>query len=450
VQDTGIGMTDSQMDKLFERFAQADSSITKEFGGTGLGLNITKKLVELMGGQIEVKSVYGVGSKFNVSLYLEEDVSKFHEHNHINLKDKKFLVIDDNETNREIFKKILNNQGAIVEEAESGMKALDLISNKTKVRDMYDLILLDSRMPFMDGFEFAQKVKSQNMLIMMITSDNRFGDLSRAREAGIKSYIVKPVLKNSLLLEIDKLLNAKPEEKKHERQMLNDSESKIRLLLVDDNDENRLVIRSFLKTLGLKLVEARNGAEAVNFFENQDFDLVLMDMQMPVVDGYTAARTIRNYEREHSKTPTPIIALTAYALKEEINRSFEAGCNDHLSKPVSKKDLLTSIKHHTGSIEVIIDDDLRDLIPGYIEKRHSEINELRVALKDDNFSLLRGIGHKLRGSAGSYGFSELSLIGKTIEENALIQNKGVIIQSIYQYEQFLKRVNVTYKKNKEI
>lgn len=449
VTDTGIGMNKFQIENLYERFNQADSSITKEYGGTGLGLNITKRLIELMNGSIQVDSKEGTGTKFIVKIYLEEDDKPLDQAPLLSLKNKKIIIIDDTKTNRFILKKIVEHQGATAHEAESGEMGLSMIHAESQKNEPYDLVLLDCRMPGLDGFKVAERVQSTELkgpMILMLTSDNRPGDLAKSRALGLKSYLVKPVLKQELLTEIGKALfnlQAKPVTEMKAPVKLNHSNLKI--LLVDDNDENRLVIRSFLRNFPWKIEEAKNGQEALDMFETGKYDLVLMDMQMPVLDGYSATKQIRKNELEQKVAPTPIIALTAYALKEEVDKSLEAGCNGHQSKPVAKASLVQCIEDFTKSIDIIVDKDLEDLIPDYLGNREKEVLTLTDLFYKKEFSQIQAIGHKLRGSAGSYGFSELSEIGKELEEKSKVADTTSINHALNQYRLYLKRIKVSFQ-----
>lgn len=449
VTDTGIGMSMAQLANLFERFNQADSSITKEYGGTGLGLNITKRLVELMDGSINVESKEHVGTKFTIKIYLPEDEKPVDEVPLLSLKGKKIIIIDDTKTNRFILKKIVEHQGAIAHEADNGETGLQMIHSEAKKNEPYDLVLLDCRMPGIDGFKVAEKVQSTELkgpMILMLTSDNRPGDLAKSRALGLKSYLVKPVLKQELLTEIGRALHnmqAKPVTQVKASEVKN--QKSLSILLVDDNDENRLVIRSFLKAHPWSIEEAKNGKEALDMFETGKYDLVLMDMQMPVLDGYSATREIRKREAEQKASPTPVIALTAYALKEEVDKSLEAGCNGHQSKPVAKASLIKCIEEFTKDLNVIVDIDLEDLIPDYLANRGKELEKLIELFDKKDFTQIQAIGHKLRGSAGSYGFSDLSEIGKEFEEKSKVSDSTSIGHALNQYRLYLKRIKVTYQ-----
>lgn len=450
IQDTGIGMTEDQVKKLFQRFRQADSSITKEFGGTGLGLNITRKLVDLMRGSISVESSFGIGSRFSVRIILDEDDVPDQNYDPVNLAGKRVLIVDDTKTNRYILRKILEHQEAIVDESEDGTKAIQMINQKAGLNSPYDLILLDCRMPGIDGFTVAQKVQEstdlRGPLLMMLTSDNRPGDFSKSKSLGLKSYLVKPVLKNELLHEISKAIHQEEGEATTQiQEEKSENVSALNILLVDDNDENRLVIKSFLKSFPWKIDEAKNGREAIQSFQQRKYDVVLMDMQMPVMDGYSATREIRKIESSSDDNHTPIFALTAYALKEEIDKSLDAGCDGHLSKPIAKAKLVRVIQEITADIHVTVDKELEELIPEYLNKRKSELLELKKHFEQHNYSSIQAIGHKLRGSAGSYGFSELSEVGKEFEEKARIMDSTSVKNALMRYEHYLNKVRIRFE-----
>lgn len=449
IQDTGIGMSEDQLQKLFRRFEQADNSITREFGGTGLGLSIVSKLLDLMGGKIQVTSSAGIGTRFTIELSLPIDSTKHDDSFKIDLKGKSVLIIDDTKNNRYILKKILESQGAFVDEAEDGESGLEFIKTKADQGKPYELILLDCRMPGIDGFVVAETIKKNTHLsgsiLMMLASDNRPGDIAKAKTLNLKSFLIKPILKEELLLSISRALNESVQTIEAYSEIKEIAEEKpLKILLVDDNFENRLVIKSFLKNFPWKIDEAKNGVEALNLFKSGSYDIVLMDMQMPIMDGYTATQEIRKYELEESVRPTPVLALTAFAMREEIEKSLDAGCHNHVSKPVSKNGIINSIKEVTSDIIVTADKDLEDLIPDYLKNRSLEVLKLKEALHANDLKLIQEIGHKLRGSAGSYGFEDLSVIGKEIEENSKAGNKIIVRQMINQYELYLARVKVNY------
>ena len=304
-------------------------------------------------------------------------------------------------------------------------------------------------MPELSGFDVASEALSKDLLsgsvLMMLTSDDRSGDLARSRELGLQSYLIKPVLKKELLQSICQALGS--ETKKLSKDETSEEAPEIgelRLLLVDDNDENRTVVKAFSKKQGWKIEEAKNGKEAIRLFEHRDFDLILMDMQMPVLDGYSATKEIRKMERESGATSIPILALTAYALAEERERSFEAGCSGHLTKPIAKKDLIEAVTVHAQIRVAEVPMELKDLIPEYIESRKEEVIEFENLIDQKQFLKLQKSAHKLRGSAGSYGFALLSEYGEEIESGAMENDERKIRMAILKIRVYLRNLRITY------
>ncbi len=222
-------------------------------------------------------------------------------------------------------------------------------------------------------------------------------------------------------------------------------EQHFRILLVDDNPESRLVIRLFLRSFPWELVEATNGEEALAMVREVHFDLILMDIQMPVMDGHKATRKIHEYWEHSGSAPKPIIALTASAREEDVARSLEAGCHAHVTKPVVPEELLCAIRDSAGDITVAVDRDLADAIPLYLAKRSAEIRLLKEALRVEDYNIAESIGHKLFGAAGSYGFSELGELGRLIEAEAREKNLGALWPLFSKYELYLSRLKVTFR-----
>jgi len=354
VRDTGVGIPEDKKETIFESFTQADSSTTREYGGTGLGLTICKSLIELMRGNIWVESEVDKGSTFHFTAEfgVGEKALKYIGPGGIeelDLKGLKTLVVDDTATNRLILREILTCWGAKVVEAEDGEEALATLRSSFSKDKPFELILLDCRMPKMGGFEFMEKINKEfpkgYVTVMMLTSDNRAGDFSRIEKLGIGAYLVKPVKKEELKKAImDTLRRNKVAAKKQPKEKEDKELSPLKILLVEDTEDNALLVQAYLKKTPYELDMAENGKVAVDKFKSEVYDLVLMDMQMPVMDGFAATEKIREWEKNEGRERTAIVALTAYTMREEVKKTLNAGCDAHLSKPIKKKELMEMIK----------------------------------------------------------------------------------------------------------
>lgn len=358
VSDTGIGIPPDKLETVFDVFTQVDTSTTRRYGGTGLGLSISKQLVELMGGRVWVESRVGEGSTFHFTARLGVQTHPCSvpadEPTTLNLKGVKVLVVDDTPTNRLILNRTLTRLGALVTEAADGERGILELKRAKDASDPYALILIDNRMPGMDGFMMMETMQRQfgvdGATIMMLTSDNRVGDADRAKALGITCCLTKPVKRQDLLDAIassmgEVMVREKPKREACEAEAPEDLPP-LRILLVEDNVDNQKLVGAFLKKTPYTLELAENGEEALDRFKASQYDLVLMDVQMPVMDGYTATQQIRAWEQEQGKEPTPVIALTAHATAEDEQKSLRAGCDGHLTKPIKKARLLESIREY--------------------------------------------------------------------------------------------------------
>lgn len=342
IQDTGIGMTEEQQNTLFKPFTQADESITRRFGGTGLGLTISKELIELMGGSIGVKSEFGKGSCFLFNVILEYDKKYRDELIYSQSMNRlKVLVIDDNKESRKIMRKILESFGFELLEADSGKAGIEVLK-----KEAVDLVILDYLMPELNGIETARQIQAMNLdkkasNIMMISAYGREEIKKEAKLLGIHYFIDKPVNPSYLYDCILDVFGKQPTKKNYFDERLEQkttSLKKIRgakILLVEDNEINQQVANEILSSEGFQVQIANNGAEAVAILEKSvdgDYDIVLMDVQMPVMDGREATQIIRKVTSGYQDIP--IIALTAHAFTEEKEANLACGMNDQINKPI--------------------------------------------------------------------------------------------------------------------
>lgn len=360
VQDTGIGLSQEQIEKLFQSFTQADGSTTRKYGGTGLGLSITKHLVELMGGEIHVESEKGKGScfSFTVNLGLGEK-EKAVLPCPSDLVGRRVLVVDDNRTARDILISVLQSFSFDVSQAVSGSDALAMLTSASLEEKPYDLVLMDWKMPGMDGIETAKRIRESHFnktpAILMISGFGREEVMVQAEAVGVHSLLTKPVNNSVLFDTIMEIFGKSGRDLKARRRLHVDGAVLLReirgarVLLVEDNKINQLVASELLETAGLHVTIANNGREAVDqFLENKkSFHAVLMDIQMPEMDGFDATREIRRLEIQRDGWKpirrVPIIAMTAHAMIEERRRCLEADMDDHLAKPIDPQVLYETL-----------------------------------------------------------------------------------------------------------
>jgi len=351
VKDTGVGIPAENQQMIFEAFSQADSSTTRKYGGTGLGLAICTRLVGLMRGRIWVESECGQGSTFHFTLCLgvqDRPLSVPVELRLEKLRDVTALIVDDNYTNREVLRGMLTRWGMRPTAVDSGRAALEELEIAKSSGRPYALILSDGRMPEMDGFELAEKIKKDSRVVggtvMMLTSAGQLGDAARCRELGISAYLMKPIPPRELQQALCNVL-AKGTRDKGEvvtRHSLRENRNRARVLLAEDNAVNRVLALRLLERRGFLVTTAGDGREALAAMENESFDVVLMDIQMPEMDGFEATVAIREKEKS-TGMHIPIIAMTANAMKGDQERCLAAGMDAYISKPVSTEKMFAAI-----------------------------------------------------------------------------------------------------------
>lgn len=351
VKDTGVGIPEDQQEKIFEAFLQADGSMARKYGGTGLGLTICARLVELMGGRIWVESHLGHGSTFHftIKLLLQDPPSVPASVRPLELRDLPTLVVDDNLTNRRVLEGMLNQWGTKPTLVAGGREALHALTMAKSAGRPFPLVLLDGHMPEMDGFALAEQIQKHPDLagatIMMLTSAGRLGDAARCRELGIAAYLVKPISQSELLAAICQVLHRSP--KKTEsfvtRHTLREAKNRAQILVEEDNPINQTLARRLLEKRGYVVSVAENGRAAIASLEKQPFDAILMDIQMPEMDGFEATAAIRADERSAGGR-IPIIAMTAHALRGDKERCLAAGMDGYVSKPILTSELFAVLE----------------------------------------------------------------------------------------------------------
>jgi two-component system sensor histidine kinase/response regulator len=454
VRDTGIGIAPEKQNLVFEAFTQADGSTTRKYGGTGLGLAITTQIVRLMGGKIWLESELGKGSTFHFTARLGVASAQPEPQEALDpgiLRNRSVLVVDDNETNRFILVEMLTKWGMRAAPAEGANTALATLERARKEGHQFTLIISDMQMPDVDGFGFIQAVRKNpanaEIAILLLSSSTQFGEKVRSNELGIAAHLMKPV-QPSLLL--DAILNAVS--KLPIREMPGpqlpleppEVKTKMKILLAEDNAVNRALARKLLEKQGHTVVIAENGRQALDTLDRETVDLVLMDVQMPELDGLEATRAIREKEKV-SGAHLPIIALTAHAMKGDRERCLDAGADDYLTKPIHTPDLHAAISRIQGAktaklpaspaAEPIstagsfdpaaalqrVEGDrelLEEIARIFAEECPKMLAEIRGALAGADAPLLERLAHTLKGSSSNLGALALPHSAATLEQMA--------------------------------
>ena len=456
VQDTGVGIRPENHARVFESFSQEDGSITRRFGGTGLGLAISRQLVSLMGGAIGVDSTPGVGSRFFFTVALPRADDTTTDLQPAGLAGARALVVDDNATNREILLRHLQTWRVDVTEAASGSDALEAVRRAGD--DPYDVILLDLHMPVLDGLETARGVRAlpggEDVAIVILSSMT--GDVSRNdwADVGVSTTLTKPIRQRQLYECLDVLLRGTGSLRTLRNEAAPATEVAVatpprRVLVVEDNAVNLAVARSMLEKLHCSVVAAGNGREALEQFEKQELELVLMDCQMPEMDGLTATRLIREREVLAKRPRLPIIALTANALSGDRERCLEAGMDDYLAKPFTVAQLREAIarwprpiqseEHQMATLsatnnDTVLDraaldqirqlqgvgqpDLLRQVIDIYLESSSKLVEQIDAALASADAAAAGRAAHALKSSSGNVGATAVTQLAAAIEAAA--------------------------------
>ena len=482
VKDTGIGIAKDNIGTLFKAFSQIDSSTTRKFGGTGLGLSISKRLAQKMGGEIGVESDEGNGSTFWFTVMLEKHripkkneplpLEKFHR--------VKILSVDDNETNRLVMNNMLSSWEFMHDEVEDAKTALETLRNAKNAGTPYLLAFLDMLMPEMDGDALAKEIKNDPLLcdtqlVMMSSAGPSFEKKYRGSTL-FSAILSKPIKKSQLfdciaaLLGENNLIRESSAFKDIQSSLKNHDTKKV--LLVEDNEINQKVAIAILSKMNLKPDIAQNGAEAVGILESQTYDLILMDIQMPLMDGIEATKIIRDKNSKVINHDVPIIAMTAHALKGDREKCIAAGMDDYVSKPVKPGDLSEAIsgqlsgfkraeqrlkneipEAETVNSNIFDVDSLMERISGdreffeelvklFIEDTPKHFESIKNAYKGKDVEKIQQIAHTIKGSAGNFGASSLQKVALSLEQTAQAGNLsriGHLIDAVEMEFEILKK-----------
>ncbi len=443
VRDTGPGIPPDRLAAVFEKFTQADGSTTRRYGGTGLGLAISKRLTELMKGQVSVKSTVGEGSTFSCAIPFKLQKAAVDERVRYrqNVRGARVLVVDDSATNRTLFLKLLNSWGCRAEEASEGPQALGLLYRAHAQGRMFDAVLLDLQMPGMDGEQVVRAIRADRRLdtlrIVLLTSIGVRGDARKFQSLACAAYLTKPVRQSQLLDALAESLVrvSEPEDAQGQgiitrHSLAEGSQKNVRILLAEDNPVNQKVAMRILEKAGHRVDAVASGAEAVAALGRIPYDLVLMDIQMPEMDGLAATREIR--QKEGRVRHTPIIAMTAHAMKGDRERCLATGMDDYVSKPVRPRELLDVVERwggravlppapdrvppgerlikdppcDVGRLRQACDDDRefeKELIQVFQKDVDLRVSRVRAAITSGDRTVVKREAHAIKGCAANIG-----------------------------------------------
>ena len=476
VSDTGIGIDPDQQQKLFKAFSQADTSTTRKYGGTGLGLAISARLVEMMGGEIWLESEVGRGSTFHFTVRFAPargPVQRPARAEPYRVHGLPVLVVDDNATNRRILEEMLTNWGMRPTVVEGGAPALAALERARGAGTPFALVLLDAMMPEMDGFTLAERIREgpgpAGPTLMMLSSANRREDAARCRELGVATYLTKPIRQSILLDAIMTALGTSASVEDHTAgagsRAAGEAGRSLRLLLAEDNAVNQRLAVSLLEKRGHRVVVAGNGREALAALDDGPFDAVLMDVQMPEMDGFEATAAIRARESA-TGAHTPIVAMTAHALKGDRERCLEAGMDAYVSKPLRPQelfdvlarlvpaageagpspagpeappaafDMAAALERVDGDLELMTE--LAGLFLGECPQR---MEDIRRAIGERDGPGLERAAHYFKGSVGNFGArrafeaaGRLERAGRDLDWGRVEQDWAALEEAIGQLE----------------
>ncbi|HXF49700.1 MAG TPA: response regulator [Verrucomicrobiae bacterium] len=451
VKDTGIGIPAEKHHLLFQSFTQVDGSSTRRFGGTGLGLAISKQLVELMGGEIGFESEPGRGSEFWFEIPLSKNLAARPRIVSADIRNAAVLIVDDNTVNRDILCRMVESFGCRAFPAGNSAEGMRVLQKQLTLGDPIRIAIIDFQMPDENGEELARKIKShpalQPTFLVLLTSVGTRGDAVRAKAAGFAAYLHKPVKQSQLLEAITAVLGRSKEREAEQplitRHWLEEAKRGGSILVAEDNQVNRAVAEAVLSRAGYSVVSVKDGREAVEVLSAREFDLVLMDVQMPELDGLEATREIRKMAGPQAKIP--IIAMTAHALSGDREKCLKAGMNDYVSKPIEPLELREVVERWMARrplappvvaakennrraapvdwarLEQASGGDAafrRQLIEVFLADCENRLGLLNEALRTKNFTRMEREAHSIKGASANFGASGLSRLAGELEEQA--------------------------------
>ena len=469
IKDTGIGISLEAQRKLFQAFTQADGSTSRKYGGTGLGLAISKQLVELMGGEVGIKSVPNDGSTFWFTGRFEKQITLEVRVNEAHASGTRVLIVDANDTSRNILKKQTSSWGMIPHEATTGKQAIELLRTAVHNGKAYDMAILDLKMPDMNGFQLAREIKSDQQIssvaLVLLPAVGKRGDAEKAREVGIAAYLPQPVRPSQLFNFLQTViagtgggagtateLVTRHSMRDYEAQQKQKTFSSVRIIVAEDNLTNQKVALGQLYHLGYRAEAVTNGFELLEALEKNPADIILMDCQMPEMDGFAATAEIRR--REGKARHTTIIAMTANALDGDEKKCLTAGMDDYLSKPVKPDVLRSKLEHWTKGLDTAdgqnlslpaaygrdggaIDhrqlaalrqikqpgtaDFVTELIDLYMNETTSGLAALHGAFVTSDAGEVLRLAHRLRGSSANIGAPRMAALYGEMEKMARTQ-----------------------------